>query len=387
MTFNIKELIVLADRLDEKGEFEKAGAIDSLIEGLSKLGDNIVKNGDETSLDLPEYEPTEYLPEYEPTELYQETNVPAEENVPGARKKLSPIPQMVKSFMDEPTQEKYDELISQLGEYMKFSKEYSPEEGGIFAVLKNRMRKHADYEDRYIEEDELGRVDWVNHILTFLDVYFKHPHENNLNNLKKLLDNHYEKYGVKDDEGALPPSAEKQELSLGVAHETFKKLADLADRLDKVGAVEEANLIDNFIKKQAEDFLDYKGEGDTEQSKRYDSKYHHSLQIREPKTKQERIDREGREKHHVNTQQHVDTGHLSTRYCPEHVGVQIGRVGENTYQCPLDGQVYNWETGWTDYDGNEHPGSSVAAQTPDSSGYAVPHRIFDSRENIINRIN
>jgi hypothetical protein len=378
MTFDIKELIALADHLDEKGEFEKAAAIDGLIEGLSKLNNNVVKNGNEVSLDLPEYEPVE---------SYQETKVPLVESIPGAREQSSTIPKMVKEFLSNPTAERYDELVHELAKYIKWSEEYGPGEGGIFAGLKNQMQKHADYEDRYIEEDEFGKVDWVNHILTFLDVYFKHPHENNLNNLKKLLDNHYEQYGVKDDEGALPPPAEHQELSLGATGKTFEKLADLADRLDKVGAIEEANLIDNFIKKQAEDFLDYKGEGDTEQSKRYDSKYHHSLQTREPKTEQERIDREGRDKHHVNTQQHVDAGHLSIRHCPQHIGVMMGRIGENTYQCPIDGQVYNWETGWTDYDGNEHPGSSVAAQTPDSAGYSVPHRLFDSREKILNVVN
>jgi len=379
MAFNIKELIALADRLDKEGEFEKAAAIDALLEGLSKLGEGMA----EEELDLPEHQPERFFEE----QKQEEAGPPAEGLIPGAREKSSPIPEITEKFLAEPTKELHDQLVSMLGEYMKFSKEYS-EEGGVIANLKQQMKKQAGYEDRYIEDDEFGKTDWVNHILSFLDIYFSHPHKNNLDNLKKLLDNHYDKFGVKDEEGTtLPPPAEKQELSLGTKQETLQKLAELADRLDKVGAVEEANLIDGFINKQAEDFLDYKGEGDTEQSKRYDAKHHHALQVREPKTKQERVDREGREKHHVHTMQHVEAGHLSTRYCPDHVGVQVGRVGESTFQCPLDGQIYNWETGWTDYDGNEHPGGSVAAQTPDSSGYAIPHRIFDSRENITNRVN
>ena len=33
------------------------------------------------------------------------------------------------------------------------------------------------------------------------------------------------------------------------------------------------------------------------------------------------------------------------------------------------------------------PGGSVAAQTGDSSNYAIPSRIFDSREKVLNVIN
>lgn len=200
------------------------------------------------------------------------------------------------------------------------------------------------------------------------------------------------------DEESLEAVKEREQSILGPAgltewpeNEDYKLaalryLAGLADRLDKVGATAEADLIDGVIQKHATD-VEHQPEGDTEQSKRYDSKYHHSLQVREPKTKQERIDREGRDKHHVHTMQNVSATGLSTRYCPEHIGVMVTRISESTYQCPLDGQIYNYETGWTDHDGNEHPGGSVAAQTPDSSGYAIPHRIFDSRENISNRVN
>jgi hypothetical protein len=144
----------------------------------------------------------------------------------------------------------------------------------------------------------------------------------------------------------------------------------------------------NKFSKRAEDYdEDRKEEADTEQSKRYDSKYHHSLQVREPKKDQERVDREGRKEHHVETYKKNEAHHLSTRYCPEHIGTQMARVGEGIYQCPLDGQCYNWEAGWTDFDGNQHPGGSVAAQTPDSTGYAIPHRIFDSREKVLNVVN
>lgn len=181
-----------------------------------------------------------------------------------------------------------------------------------------------------------------------------------------------------------------------VTKDIFGKLAQIADQLDKMGSGDEADLIDKFIAKHAEDadsVVDWKPEADTEQSKRYDSEYHHSLQIREPKTKKERVDREGyNDKSSVETYQPVKEASIekeaaSTRHCPEHIGVQMGRVGVDTYQCPIDGKTYNWEVGWTDYDGQHHQGGSVAAQTPDSTGYAIPSRIFDSRENVINRVN
>jgi len=141
-----------------------------------------------------------------------------------------------------------------------------------------------------------------------------------------------------------------------------------------------------------DDVVDWKPEADTEQSKRYDAKHHHSLQVREPKTDKERVDREGyKDENNVHTMQPMkeamEKEAASTRYCPEHIGVTMGRVGEATYQCPLDGKTYNWEVGFTDYDGKHHEGGSVAAQTPDSTGYEIPHRIFDSRENILNRVN
>lgn len=124
----------------------------------------------------------------------------------------------------------------------------------------------------------------------------------------------------------------------------------------------------------------------SEQSKRYDTKYHHNMQVREPKKDQERVDFEGRKEHHVSTYKSSADRILNQRHCPEHIGVQMGRVAESTYQCPLDNKVYNWEVGFS-YDGKQNPGGSIAAQTPDSSGYGIPHRIFDTRENTLNRVN
>ncbi len=157
----------------------------------------------------------------------------------------------------------------------------------------------------------------------------------------------------------------------------------LQEKMKKAGLdvalVKEADGIYDVVKWKEEDKK-------SEQAKRYDTKHHHNMQVREPKKDQERVDLEGRKEHHVSTYKSSADRILNQRHCPEHIGVQMGRVAESTYQCPLDNKVYNWEVGFS-YDGKQNPGGSVAAQTPDSSGYGVPHRIFDTRENTLNRVN
>lgn len=79
---------------------------------------------------------------------------------------------------------------------------------------------------------------------------------------------------------------------------------------------------------------------------------------------------------------------LSTRYCPDHCGVTTSRVGEGSYQCPLDGKIYNYQAGYVNYKGQQVPGGSVSEQTsPTSDCGGIPLRIFDGTQNIINTIN
>lgn len=69
---------------------------------------------------------------------------------------------------------------------------------------------------------------------------------------------------------------------------------------------------------------------------------------------------------------------LVTRYCPDHAGAQIARVGEHMWQCELDKKVYNYETGFTLENGSKVPGGDVSQQTQNLN---VPnHAIFDTRE-------
>lgn len=86
----------------------------------------------------------------------------------------------------------------------------------------------------------------------------------------------------------------------------------------------------------------------------------------------------------------IKPGHrtsLSTRYCPDHIGVQAARIAERVYQCPIDGRTYDYDGGYTDYNGQRIPGGSIAAQTPMTAPYALPQRLFDSRQNVMNTIN
>ena len=79
---------------------------------------------------------------------------------------------------------------------------------------------------------------------------------------------------------------------------------------------------------------------------------------------------------------------LSTRYCPDHNGVQAIRVNDHVYQCPLDGKKYDYQLGYINYEGKRILGGSVAEQTPSQSNYGgVPMRTYDSRADTLNRIN
>jgi hypothetical protein len=69
---------------------------------------------------------------------------------------------------------------------------------------------------------------------------------------------------------------------------------------------------------------------------------------------------------------------LSSRYCPDHPGVQIARVGEHMWQCELDKKSYNFETGFELNNGAKVPGGDVSQQTQVLN---IPYQaVFDTRE-------
>ncbi len=72
---------------------------------------------------------------------------------------------------------------------------------------------------------------------------------------------------------------------------------------------------------------------------------------------------------------------LSTRGCPDHNGAQMKRVAEGTFQCELDGRMYNWNEGFKDYSGNVFPGAPIrSVDFPDTT-----ERMFETREMATNK--
>jgi len=67
---------------------------------------------------------------------------------------------------------------------------------------------------------------------------------------------------------------------------------------------------------------------------------------------------------------------MSTRNCPDHHGAQMKRVAEGTFQCELDGRMYNWNQGFKDYSGNVFPAAPIrSVDFPDTT-----ERMFETRE-------
>jgi hypothetical protein len=84
------------------------------------------------------------------------------------------------------------------------------------------------------------------------------------------------------------------------------------------------------------------------------------------------------EKSNMTKQYNVLEAPLSSRYCPDHPGVQIARIGEHMWQCEMDKKSYNFESGYTLNNGSKVPGGAVEEQ---SQSYTKPsHAIFDTRE-------
>jgi len=323
------DLIKLAELLDTNGEHAAADEVDKMIANMSQ------ENEPETAEIL-----VEPVIEQDPT--------------------LSSLNTVFEKLADVADSLDSEGACSEANMIDDFIQKYAvdPEESS-FIEHRDLANKLFDVVMKWQEEQKLHPAESDKHVLAALN---------------RVADFVKHQTPQKEQESGLGPAVEQE---MGGVSEELQKL--------------ESSRINQELSKVADpilpDVADWKEEADTERSKRYDSKHHHNLQVREPKRDQERVDREGRKEHHISTYKASATSGLSTRYCPDHVGVQMGRVGESIYQCPLDGKAYNWDTGYTDYEGNQVPGGSVAAQTPDSSGYGIPHRIFDTREVTINEVN
>lgn len=75
---------------------------------------------------------------------------------------------------------------------------------------------------------------------------------------------------------------------------------------------------------------------------------------------------------------------LSTRTCPDHPGAQVCRIGDSTYQCEMDGKIYNYNEGFTTMKGNKVPGGEISNQTLGLNDQPKGHMGFDTRESKLN---
>lgn len=75
---------------------------------------------------------------------------------------------------------------------------------------------------------------------------------------------------------------------------------------------------------------------------------------------------------------------LNTRYCPDHNGTGVIRIGEGVYQCPLDKKLYNYQEGYTTTRGDQVPGGTVSRQTQNLGQRRLEQTNFSTREGKLN---
>lgn len=363
---HMNDLIKLASLLDANGEYKAASEIDKLIlktaeeEGIVVSPEALQEMKDSVSLINDDIEQT--------IDFLKGTGE-----------------QLVDPELDSVT----DSAVSFSHIFEKLAKIADElDEGGAGKeanMIDGFIKKHAQDFDKDTLEALNQIEDKTIALLTDLHQLFRYlPEGEILTAMSELKDTAAHAVVAIDKHMSKGADVEQESQNLGPAVE--QEMGELSEEVRKLESSRHYVLDKTADEAILPGVTERKEEADTEQSKRYDDRHHHSLQVREPKSDQERVDREGRKEHHISTYKPANAS-LSSRYCPDHIGVQMGRVGESTYQCPIDHKAYNWEVGYTDYDGNQYPGGSVAAQTPDSSGYGISHRIFDSRQNTINEIN
>lgn len=167
-----------------------------------------------------------------------------------------------------------------------------------------------------------------------------------------------------------------------ITPESIEDLANLAQALDESGDVElkkQASVIDELLLTiasppnavvQRQDLVDQRL---VELKKKYEQTGKDLSETNKIADSENLI-----EKSQMTKQLDVLEAPLSSRYCPDHPGAQIARVGEHMWQCELDKKIYNFETGFTLNNGNKVPGGDVANQTQilDIPYYAI----FDTRD-------
>lgn len=167
-----------------------------------------------------------------------------------------------------------------------------------------------------------------------------------------------------------------------ITPQSVAEIAALADALDASGDPQlkkQASVLDELLMTIAAPPNAYAARKDLQDQRAVELKKKYE-QPREELYKQMKVSETEKaiEKSNMTRQYKILEAPLSTRYCPDHAGAQIARIGEHMWQCELDKKTYNFETGFELNNGVKVPGGDVAEQT---QGLNIPyHAIFDTRE-------
>lgn len=167
-----------------------------------------------------------------------------------------------------------------------------------------------------------------------------------------------------------------------ITPESIEELANLASMFDESGdpgLKKQASVIDELLLTIAAPPNAYAMRKDLEDNRIEELKKKYQEPTDSLKTSNKVADSEKAiEKSNMTKQYKILEAPLSSRYCPDHPGVQIARIGEHMWQCEMDKKSYNFETGFELNNGDKVPGGDVAEQT---QGLTMPsHAIFDTRE-------
>jgi hypothetical protein len=161
-----------------------------------------------------------------------------------------------------------------------------------------------------------------------------------------------------------------------ITPESIEELAKIANAFDQSGfedLIKQASVIDELLLTIASPPNAYAERKDLQESRIKDLQERYNT----PKDKKIVESEKAINKSNMTKEYKVLEAPLSTRYCPDHAGVQVARTGQHEWQCSLDKKIYNFDNGFDLANGDHVPGGSVSEQT---IGLDTPsHSMFDSR--------
>lgn len=165
--------------------------------------------------------------------------------------------------------------------------------------------------------------------------------------------------------------------------ENIQEIATLASALDGSGdkkLIRQASVLDELLMtiaadpKESERYQRKEDQRIIDLKKKYDEPRKELNKMNGIEESLKAIDKSGYTKQPV-----IESHPLNSRYCPDHFGAQLHRIGDHLDKCSLDGKVYDYENGYTLLDGTKVKGGLVSNQT--ISNLEVPfYSIFDDRQ-------